>query len=222
MGKFVELEATDGHHLNAYVAEPSGKPRGAIIVVQEIFGVNSHIRSVADGFAQDGYLAIAPAMFDRIQRNFESGYSQEEIQGGLGIRKQISWDQAMLDVDAAREHVRSAGKVGIVGYCWGGAVAWAAAARLSGLAASVCYYGGSIPELSGEKPRVPVMLHFGEKDHSIPMDKAKQVEAENPEAKTYYYAAGHGFNCDQRGSFDAGAAKEARARTLAFFREHVG
>ena len=222
MGKFVELEATDGHHLNAYVAEPSGKPRGAIIVVQEIFGVNSHIRSVADGFAQDGYLAIAPAMFDRIQRNFESGYSQEEVQGGLAVRKQISWDQAMLDVDAAREQVRSAGKVGIVGYCWGGAVAWAAAARLSGLAASVCYYGGSIPELNGEKPRVPVMLHFGEKDHSIPMEKAKQVEAAHPEAKTYYYAAGHGFNCDQRGSFDAGATKEARARTLAFFREHVG
>lgn len=222
MGKFVELKATDGHHLNAYVADAAGKPRGAIVVVQEIFGVNSHIRSVADGYAADGYLAIAPAMFDRVQRNFESGYSQEEVQGGLAVRKQVSWDKAMLDVEAALHHVRSAGKVGIVGYCWGGSVAWAAAARVSGLAAAVGYYGGSIPELIGEKPRCPVMLHFGEKDQSIPLDKAKEVAAAHPEVTTYFYAAGHGFNCDQRGSFDAPCAKEARARTLEFFRKHVG
>ncbi len=222
MGKFVELKAKDGHKLNAYVAEPSGKPRGAIVVVQEIFGVNSHIRSVADGYAADGYIAIAPAMFDRVQRNFESGYTQPEIQSGMGVRKQISWDQAMADVEAAIHHVRSAGKTGIVGYCWGGSVAWLAAARLSGLAASVCYYGGSLPELINEKPRCPVMLHFGESDQSIPLDKAKQVAAAHPEATTYYYAAGHGFNCDQRGSFDAGAAKQARERKLEFFRKHVG
>lgn len=222
MGKFIELKAADGHHLNAYVAEPSGKPRGAIVVVQEIFGVNSHIRSVADGYAADGWLAIAPAMFDRIQRNFESGYTQPEVQSGLEVRKQIPWDKAMLDVEAARDHARAAGKVGIVGYCWGGSVAWAAAARVPGLGAAVCYYGGSIPELIDEKPKCPVMLHFGEKDQSIPLDKAKQVAAAHPEATTYYYAAGHGFNCDQRGSFDAGAAKEARARTVEFFRRHVG
>jgi carboxymethylenebutenolidase len=222
MGKLVELKAADGHHLNAYVADPSGKPRGAIIVIQEIFGVNSHVRSVADGYAADGYAAIAPAMFDRVQRNFESGYSQEEVQGGLAIRKQITWDQALLDVEAARDHVRHAGKVGIVGYCWGGSVAWLAAAKVSGLAAAVSYYGGSVPELVGEKPKVPVMFHFGEKDQSIPLDKAKQVAAAHPEATSYFYPAGHGFNGDQRGSYDAAAAKEARTRTLEFFRKHVG
>jgi carboxymethylenebutenolidase len=222
MGKFVELKAADGHHLNAYVAEPSGKPRGAVVVVQEIFGVNSHIRSVADGYAADGYLAIAPAMFDRVQRNFESGYSQEEVQTGFGIRKQVTWEQALADVEAARDHVRHAGKVGIVGYCWGGSVAWLAAAKVSGLTAAVSYYGGSIPELVNEKPKVPVMFQWGETDHSIPLDKAKQVSAAHPEATTYYYPAGHGFNCDQRGSYDAASAKEARARTVEFFRKHLG
>jgi carboxymethylenebutenolidase len=222
MGKFVELEAADGHSLDAYVAEPSGKPRGAIVVVQEIFGVNSHIRSVTDGFAADGYLAIAPAMFDRAQRKFEVGYTPDDVATGRGVREKITWEQAMRDVEAARDHVKGAGKVGIVGYCWGGSVAWAAAARVSGLAAAVCYYGGSIPELSGERPKCPVMLHFGEKDQSIPVDKAKHVAAAHPQATTYFYAAGHGFNCDQRGSFDAGAAKQARERTLEFFRKHVG
>jgi carboxymethylenebutenolidase len=222
MGKYVELKAADGHHLNAYVAEPSGKPRGAIIVVQEIFGVNSHIREVADGYAADGYLAVAPAMFDRAQRDFESGYSQQEVQGGLAIRKQIPWDKAILDVEAARDHARHAGKVGIVGYCWGGSVAWLAAAKVSGLAAAVSYYGGSVPELIDEKPRCPVMFHFGEKDQSIPLDKAQKVAAAHPEATTYFYPASHGFNCDQRGSFDETCSKEARARSLEFFRKLVG
>jgi len=222
MGKKIELEASDGHRLDAYVAEPAGKPRGAIVVIQEIFGVNSHIRSVADGYAADGYLAIAPAMYDRVQRNYETGYTQPDIQAGLEIRKQIEWSHAMLDVQSAMAHVKNSGKAGIVGYCWGGSVAWVAAARVPRLSASVCYYGGSIPELVNEKPRCPVMLHFGESDHSIPLEKAKQVEQAHPEATTYYYAAGHGFNCDQRGSFDAEAAKLARERTLAFFRQHVG
>lgn len=222
MGRNVEIAASDGHRLDAYVAEPSGKPRGAIVVIQEIFGVNSHIRSVADGYARDGYLAVAPAMYDRVKRKYESGYAQPEIQAGLEIRKQISWEQSMLDVEAARDHGKPAGKVGIVGYCWGGSVAWAAAARLSGLAAAVCYYGGSIPELVNEKPKCPVMLHFGESDQSIPIGKAKQVARAHPGAITHYYKAGHGFNCDQRGSFDAEAARQARERTLEFFRKHVG
>ena len=222
MGKNVELSASDGHRLDAYVAEPAGKPRGAIVVIQEIFGVNSHIRAVADGFAADGYRAVAPAMYDRVQRKYETGYNPPDIQAGLDIRKQIPWDKSMLDVEAAREHAKGAGKVGIVGYCWGGSVAWMASARVTGLSAAVCYYGGSIPELANEKPKCPVMLHFGESDQSIPLDKAKQVAAAHPEATTYYYKAGHGFNCDQRGSYDATAAREARGRTLEFFRKHIG
>jgi len=222
MGKWVELSASDGHRLDAYVAEPPGKARGAIVVIQEIFGVNSHIRSVADGYAADGYLAVAPAMYDRVQRKYDTGYTQPEIQAGLEVRKQIPWEKSMLDVEAARDHAKSAGKVGIVGYCWGGSIAWMAAARVSGLAAAVSYYGGQVPDLIGEKPKCPVMLHFGESDHSIPVDKAKQVAAAHPEATTYFYAAGHGFNCDQRGSYDAASAKQARERSLEFFRKHLG
>ncbi len=222
MGNTIELEASDGHKLAAYVAQPAGKPRGAVVVVQEIFGVNSHIRSVADGYAADGYLAVAPHMFDRKQRGYDTGYSQPEIGAGVEIMKRLDWNQAMLDVAAARDHARSAGKVGVVGYCWGGAVAWLAAARVPGLACAVSYYGGAVPNFADEKPRCPVMFHFGEKDQSIPIDKAKAVAAKHPEATTYYYPAGHGFNCDQRGSFDEGSAKLARSRTLEFFRKHLG
>jgi carboxymethylenebutenolidase len=222
VGKKVQLKAQDGHTLDAYVAEPSAKPRGAIVVIQEIFGVNSHIRSVADGYAADGYLAIAPAMFDRVQKDYETGYTQPEIGAGVEIMKKLDMDKALLDVKAAMEHAKSAGKVGIVGYCWGGTVAWAAAARVPGLSAAVSYYGGGVPNLANEQPKVPVMFHFGETDHSIPLEKAKEVAARHPEATTHYYPAGHGFNCDQRGSYHEASAKQARSRSLEFFRKHVG
>ena len=222
MGKKVQLKASDGHTLDAYMAEPAGKPRGAIVVIQEIFGVNSHIRGVADGYAADGYLAIAPAMFDRVQKNFESGYSPDEINAARAMMGKLDMDKAILDVKAALEHVKAAGKVGIVGYCWGGTVAWVAAARVPGLSAAVSYYGGGVPNMVGEQPRVPVMFHFGETDQSIPLEKAKEVAAKHPEAATYYYPAGHGFNCDQRGSFHEPSAKQARSRSLEFFRKHLG
>lgn len=222
MGKNIELQAADGHRLSAYVAEPSGKPRGAVVVIQEIFGVNSHVRGVADGYAADGYLAVAPALFDRVQPKYESGYTQPEIQAGIGLKGKVSNDQALADAQAAIDYAKSAGKVGIVGYCWGGTIAWYAAARARGLAAAVSYYGGGVPELKDERPKVPVMFHFGEADHSIPIEKARAVAQAHPEATTYYYAAGHGFNCEQRGSYDAAAAKTARERTLAFFRKHIG
>jgi carboxymethylenebutenolidase len=222
VGKKVQLKASDGHALDAYVAEPSGKPRGLVIVIQEIFGVNSHIRSVADGYAAEGYLAIAPAMFDRAQKNYETGYTQPEIAAGVEIMKSLSMDNAMLDVKAALEHGKSAGKAGIVGYCWGGTVAWVAAARVPGLSAAVSYYGGGVPNLVNEQPKVPVMFHFGETDHSIPLEKAREVAAKHPEATTYYYPAGHGFNCDQRGSFHEPSAQQARSRSVEFFRKHLG
>ncbi|MDA8110126.1 MAG: dienelactone hydrolase family protein [Betaproteobacteria bacterium] len=222
MGKTIELTAGDGHKLAAHRADPAGKPRGGVVVIQEIFGVNSHIRSVADGYAADGYLVIAPAMFDRAQRNYETGYTQPDIQAGIAIMQKLSWDQTVLDARAAIEAAKSAGKVGIVGYCWGGTVAWVAAARIPGLACAAPYYGGAIPSFIAEKPKCPVMFHFGEQDHSITLEQAKKVAAAHPEATTYYYPAGHGFNCDQRGSYDAASAKLARSRTLEFFRKHVG
>jgi carboxymethylenebutenolidase len=222
MGKMIELTAADGHKLLAYRAEPAGKPKGALIVAMEIFGVNSHIRSVADGYAMDGYLGIAPALFDRAQRNYETGYSPEEIQRGREMIAKVNLDDAVRDVAAALQNVASAGKVGIVGYCWGGTVAWRAACGVPGLHAAVAYYGGGIPGLIGLKPQCPVLFHWGETDQSIPMDKAKEFAAAHKDRTHHFYAAGHGFNCDQRGSYNAEAAKLARTRTLEFLAKHAG
>lgn len=222
MGTMIDLKADDGHGLQAYLAEPMNQARGAVVVVQEIFGVNSHIRGVADGYATDGYLAIAPALFDRVERGVESGYSQPEIQTGIGRMQNVSWDDATRDVQAAVDAVKHAGKVGIVGYCWGGAVAWVAASRVPELAAAVSYYGGAIPSLLDQRPRCPVLLHFGDKDASIPVEKAREVAAAHPAATVHYYPAGHGFNCEQRASYDATASALARRRTLEFFRTHLG
>jgi len=222
MGKMIDLTASDGHKLAAYRADPQGKPRGAVVVIQEIFGVNSHIKSVADGYAKDGYLAIAPAMFDRLQKGYDTGYSQPEIQAGIAMMNKLDWKNTMADVQAAIDEAKKAGKVGIVGYCWGGTVAWVAAARASGLAASAPYYGGGMFGLISEKPKVPVMAHFGEKDQSPTIEQSKAIAKAHPEISAHFYDAGHGFNCDQRGSYNAPAAKQARERTLGFFRKHVG
>ena len=223
MGKMIELTAADGHKLAAYRADPAGKARGAVVVIQEIFGVNSHVKSVADGYAKDGYLAIAPAMFDRLQRGYDTGYSQPEIQAGIAMMQKLDWKNTFADVDSAVAEAKKAGKVGIVGYCWGGTVAWRAAANTAGLAASAPYYGGGMPNFKDEKPKVPTLCHFGELDQSPTPEQAKEILARHPEVEGHFYAnAGHGFNCDQRGSYNAEAAKLARERTLAFFRKHLG
>jgi carboxymethylenebutenolidase len=219
----IELQAADGHRLAAYKAEPAGKPRGAVVVIPEIFGVNKHIKSVADGYAVDGYLVIAPAMFDRAQRGYDTGYSQPEIQAGIAIMQKLDWKHTKLDVDAAMKVAAKGGKVGIVGYCWGGTVAWRAAAATAGLACAVPYYGGGMPNFIGEKPRVPTLCHFGELDQSPTLEQAKAIAQAHPGITAHFYAgAGHGFNCDMRGSYNAEAAKLARSRTLEFFRKHLG
>jgi carboxymethylenebutenolidase len=219
----IELKAADGHQLAAYRAEPSGKPRGAVVVIQEIFGVNSHIKAVADGYAADGYLAIAPAMFDRVQRGYDTGYSQPEIQAGVAVMQTLDWKLTLLDASAAIDAAKAAGKVGIVGYCWGGTVSWVAAARLSGLACSAPYYGGGMPGFIGEKPKIPTLCHFGELDQSPTLEQSKAIAKAHPEITAHFYpGAGHGFNCDQRGSYHAASAKLARQRTVEFFRKHLG
>ena len=222
MGTTLELTAADGHRFAAYRADPPGKPRGGIVVVQEIFGVNSHIRGVADGFAADGYVAIAPALFDRVERGLDIGYSQPEIERGRALMQRMSMDDALKDVTAALKAIASAGKIGIVGYCWGGTVAWVSAAKLDGLACSAPYYGGGILANKDLKPRCPVMLHFGETDHAIPIGDVRAWLAARPELAAHIYGAGHGFNCDQRGSYHAESAKLARERTLEFFRKQLG
>ena len=222
MGSSIELTAADGHRLAAWQAAPAGKARGALVVAPEIFGVNSHIRAVADGYAADGYLAIAPALFDRVQRGYQTGYAPDEIQAGIAIMQKIDFDDALRDVAAAIAHGQAAGRVAIVGYCWGGTVAWLAAARLAGLSCAVPYYGGGMPGHMGEQPKCPVLCHFGERDMNIPVDGVRRFAAAHPEIEVLLYAADHGFNCDQRGSHDAAAAKLARERSVAFMREHIG
>ncbi len=221
MGTDIKLTAADGHQFAAYLAEPAGKPKGAIVIGPEIFGVNSHIRSVADGFAADGYLAIAPALFDRVQRDYDTGYSQAEIQAGVAVMQKVAIDDALKDLDAARKHVASAGKVGVVGYCWGGRLTWLAACRLPGFAAAVSYYGGGLADYADEKPKCPVMFQFGEKDHNPSPEQARTVASKHPDAIAHFYPAGHGFNCDQRGSYDAPSAAQARTRTMEFFAKHL-
>ena len=222
MSQTLELTAADGHRFSAYVATPKDKPRGALVVVQEIFGVNSHIRAVADGYAADGYLAIAPALFDRVERGVEIGYSDAEIQRGFGLKTASGNDKPLLDIAAAQAHVRHAGKVGVLGYCWGGLLSWLAACELDGLSASVPYYGGGVHNHAALKPRCPVLAHFGEKDTHIPLDTVEAFRAAQPGVTIHLYPAHHGFNCDQRGSYDAPSAKLARERTLAFLRQHLG
>ena len=218
------LTAADGHKLSAYRAEAKAASKTGLVVLQEIFGVNSHIRSVADRFAGDGFVAVAPALFDRVAPGIEMGYAPEDIERGRETRVQVSLDQALADTQAAIAALDEEGlKVGVVGYCWGGSLAWAAATRLDGVACAVGYYGGQIPDMADERPRCPVMLHFGEQDNSIPMDKIEIVRAKHPEVPLFTYpGAGHGFSCDARGSYHAESAAKARERSLAFLREHLG
>ena len=226
MGNFVDLKAADGFAFPAYVAQPAGKARAAVVVVQEIFGVNSHIRSVADGYAAQGYLAVAPATFHRVKQGVELGYSPDDMGAGSALKAAVEALPApgvLQDIQAAIDHAAQAGKVGITGFCWGGLLTWRSACLLKGLGAAVPYYGGGMttPEEAARKPKVPVMAHFGDQDHWIPLHSVEAFKKAHPEVEVHIYHANHGFNCDQRGSFDAPAAKLARERTLAFFGKHL-
>lgn len=224
MGEKLTLTAEDGHRFSAHKATPAGTARGALVVVQEIFGVNHHIRSVTDGFAADGYLSLAPALFDRVEPDFETGYQQADIERGRAVRQKLGWDPMMMDVRAAvKELAKSGLKVGVVGYCMGGTVAWLAATRVPGVSAAVGYYGGGIADTASEQPKCPVMLHFGETDASIPKEHWDKIRAAHPKLPMFVYpGAGHGFSCDERASFHKPSHEQARERTLAFFREHLG
>ncbi|KAF1021453.1 MAG: Carboxymethylenebutenolidase [Paracidovorax wautersii] len=230
MTQFVQLTSKDGFTLSAYVAEPEGAPRGGVVVVQEIFGVNHHIRDVADAYARAGYVAVAPAIFERVQHGVDLGYTPDDIKKGIALKAALEahHQQAVLgDLQAAIDLAarRSGGKVGIVGYCYGGLLAWRAAAGLHGLSAAAPYYGGGVttPDEAARTPKVPVIAHFGERDAHIPVADVEALRERhaNGGVKVHIYPADHGFNCDQRGAYDATAAELARERTLAFFAEHV-
>ncbi len=223
MGTHITLTASDGFKLGGYRAEPQGKAKGGIVVIQEIFGVNHHIRAMCDRFAALGYVAVAPAVFDRIQPNFECGYSPEEIAHARTLIPKIDWAAMLRDVAAAIGSAKSGGKVGIVGYCMGGTVAFLSAAKLDGLSAAVGYYGGQIAKNVDVKPKVPTMLHFGDQDQSIPMSDVDLIKQKRSDCEIYVYqGAGHGFSCDERGSYNEAAHKAAWDRTIPWFAKYVG
>jgi carboxymethylenebutenolidase len=223
MGKTIELTAKDGHKFSAYRADPSGKPRGAIVVIQEIFGVNKHIRSIADRYAELGYVAIAPSVFDRAEKGFEAGYDEAGMNAGRAARGKITTEPPLIDTQAAVDAAKSAGKVAVVGYCMGGSVAFLSATRLDGVSAAVGYYGGQIAPVAEEKTKVPCMLHFGDQDHGIPLTDVEKIKKAHPDMPIFVYSdAGHGFNCDVRPSFAPIAAQVAFGRTQEFIAKHVG
>lgn len=223
MGEAITLTASDGHTLGAYLARPAEGPvKGGVVVLQEIFGVNAHIREVCDWFAEAGYLALAPALFDREQPGFESGYSEEEVKTARGFIANPDFEAFMRDTEAAKIWLGEHGPVAIVGYCLGGSIAFAAATRWHGLAAAVGYYGGMVVKMADQQPHCPTMLHFGETDHTIPMADVEEITAKRPDVEIHVYPAGHGFNCDHRSSFDADSSRIAGERTLAFLDQHMG
>ena len=219
MGKMIRLKAADGHELDAYLAEPKGKARGGIVVVQEIFGVTDHVKRVADQYAAEGYRAIAPAMFDRIKRGITLPYT--DIEQGRAYMQQLKWPNTVVDVEAAVDAVRDAGAAAVVGFCWGGTVAHVAATELD-LDAAISYYGGGVARMLDKTPQCPIVYHFGDQDHAIPMADVQRIVSAYPDADVHVYkGAGHGFNCDERSSYSAPDARVAFERSIEFLREQT-
>ena len=222
MGQDIKLTASDHFQLGGYRADPATAPKGAVVVIQEIFGVNHHIRAVCDRLAGEGYVAIAPAIFDRVEPNFTSGYSPEEIAVARKFVANPDWAAILRDTQAAIDAVKDVGPVGIIGFCLGGSVAYAAATKLTGLSAAIGYYGGAIVRFADDKPTVPTQLHFGEKDSGIPLSDVDIIRAKRPEVEIHVYpGAQHGFSCDERPSYDKASTDIAWSRSLAFFAKHL-
>ena len=223
MGQHVTLTSSDNFKFGAYRADPAGKAKGGVALIQEIFGVNHHIRAVCDRLAARGYTAVAPAVFDRQQPNFESGYSPDEIANARKFVANPDWGAMLRDVQAAIDELKTKGPVAIMGFCMGGTIAFLSAGRLNGLSAAIGYYGGQIAKNADQKPKVPTMLHFGEKDASIPMSDVESIKQKRGgDCEIYVYPdAQHGFHCDERASYNEGAAKLAWSRTLGFLAKHL-
>lgn len=224
--EWMDITASDGKTIKMYIARPDdkieGAPKGGIVVLQEIFGVNAHIRSMCERFANEGYVAAAPAIFDRLSPDYERGYGPDDVQAGIAMMKEFDREAVMLDIEAAVEVLKAYGKVGIVGYCLGGSLAYRAAISRNDLAAASCYYGGMVSDMADMAPKCPTIVHFGETDQSIPMEKVEIVKAKRPELPVYVYPAGHGFSCDARSAYEPESAKLAWERTIKLFSENVG
>ena len=222
MGQDIRLKASDGFELGGYRADPAGAPKGAVVVIQEIFGVNHHIRSVCDRLAKEGYVAVAPSIFDRITPNFQSGYSPDEVAEARKFVANPDFAAMLRDSQAAIDTVKSVGPVGIIGFCLGGSIAYAAATKLSGLSAAIGYYGGAVVRFADDRPTVPTQLHFGEKDAGIPLSDVETIKSKRPEVEVFIYpGAQHGFHCDERASYDKASAETAWPRRMEFFGKHL-
>jgi carboxymethylenebutenolidase len=227
MGKWVTLTAADGHAVAAYVATPAGQARAGVVVAQEIFGVNAHIQAVADGYAEQGYLAVAPATFQRVQADVQLGYSPEEMAQGAALKAAVEALPApgvLQDIQAAVDWAQSAGRVAMLGYCWGGLLTWRSASLVSGLSAAVTYYGGGMTQAAeaARQAHCPVLAHFGHPDRWIPLDTVQAFARTHPDVQVHVYEAPHGFNCDHRAAYQPEAARLAAERTLAFLAQHLG
>jgi carboxymethylenebutenolidase len=222
LGKQFSLTAADQHQLGAYRADPQGTPKGGVVVIQEIFGVNKHIRAVCDRLAGEGYVAVAPALFDRKVRDYQSGYTPEEIEKSRSFVANPDWDTMLRDTDAAIKELKAVGPTAIIGFCMGGTVAFLSATRLSGLNAATCWYGGRIVAFADEKPKCPTQLHFGEQDQSIPMSDVETIKQKRSDCEIYVYSgAAHGFHCDERGSYNEPGSKLAWQRSMEFLQKHM-
>ncbi|MFT4677723.1 MAG: carboxymethylenebutenolidase [Patiriisocius sp.] len=223
MGTVIQLEAADGFNSDAYLAEPAGKVIGNVVVIQEIFGVNAHIREVCDDYAIEGYRALAPAIFDRAEKNVELGYDDDGMTKGVEFaRKKLDMPKTLLDVQAAISYLKEKGPVAMVGYCFGGLVCWLSAANLTDLECVSGYYGGGVAGLVNLKPKIPTMLHFGDQDAHIPLTDVDAIKEAHPEVTVHVYQADHGFNCNHRGSYNEASAALAKSRTLEFFQANLG
>lgn len=229
MGEWTQLKTQDGHELGAYIAKPEGPTIGALVVVQEIFGVNPHIRSIADSYAREGFLCVAPALFDRIERNLELSYTPDDMKKAFALYPQLKPDLSLLDVAAAYQRAKElSGKdAGVIGFCYGGLVTWVAATRGEDVemqpACCVCYYPGGIGNVATEEPSCPVMIHFGANDTHIGKDQVDAVRKVHPDVEVFVYeGAGHAFNRDpDPNSYHAASASQARERTLAFLKQNI-
>jgi carboxymethylenebutenolidase len=227
MSDWIKLKAEDGHELSAYVAQPAGQPIGALVLIQEIFGINAHIRGVADGYAKDGFVVVAPALFDRSEQGVELKYEGEDMQRAYALYQKLTPETALLDIAAAYSWVKKFEKgIGVIGYCYGGFMSWLTATRGETLkmqpSCSVGYYAGGIGQVASEEPVCPVMLHFGANDSHIGQDQIEAVRIAHPEVEIFVYeGADHGFNCDARASYNPASASLARERTVAFLKTHI-
>ena len=221
MGEIINATASDGHEFDIYLAQSKGSPRGGIVLIQEIFGVNNHIKNVAEKFSSNGYLVGVPSLFDRVQPDIQLGYSTKDVIRGKQLKDNLGNEKPLIDIIATLNIVRSAGRVAVVGYCWGGTLAWLSACHVDGFDVAISYYGGGIGQLLSIEPRCPSIFHFGEQDHAIPVAEVNSLRQAHPECPIYLYPANHGFNCEQRDSFHSTSSAIAFERTIQHLAKYI-